>query len=113
LRFKFYIEVAAKHKPQLALVDLHLAANSSGAVVVRLLRDLYGVPSIFVSAFPDNCRQMLKISGALGCLSKPFTDDELLGALSVARRLVDGVSPPQGLEDSLEVYTAISAATAI
>lgn len=45
-------EIASGHRADLALVDLHLANQTSGAVAARQLRTRYGTPSLFVSASP-------------------------------------------------------------
>jgi CheY-like chemotaxis protein len=82
------LEMAPKLKPELALVDLHLAQGTSGAVVARSLREQYGIPAFFVSASPDECRRAAKDAQVIGCLTKPFTPQGLLAAVAVAQAII-------------------------
>jgi CheY-like chemotaxis protein len=99
------LAIAATLAFDLALVDYSLSDNSCGADAIRWLRDRYGRPSIFVSSQPDNCRKAWKEAGALGCLSKPFTDAELIGAVEIAEALINKRSP-ESLLDRFEIYGA-------
>ena len=100
------VAAAEHHNPDLALVDLHLARGSTGFSAAVRLSD-YDVPCLFVSGkapsfpMPDL---------ALGCLTKPFTAEEVHRALNLAEDKLRGretVRPriPQNLQiyDSLEV----------
>jgi DNA-binding response OmpR family regulator len=95
------ISLAEQFHPELALVDLNLARGSSGASVAQNLRENYGVPTIFVSGFPTDCRKVSSHIGVLGCLSKPFEDEDLIGSIAVAEAVLGGHAPgalPKGLE---------------
>jgi DNA-binding NarL/FixJ family response regulator len=96
------VQMAGLFVPQLALVDLSLARGTSGAEAAQEILRAYGVPSMFVSATPANCREATDVA-ALGCLSKPFTDDELVEAVRVAQSLIEGASP-HNLPGNLDVY---------
>jgi two-component system, response regulator PdtaR len=80
------VAAAEYHDPDLALVDLHLARGSTGFSVAVRLSD-FEVPCLFVSGkapsfpMPDL---------ALGCLTKPFTAEEVHRALSLAEDKVRG-----------------------
>jgi len=80
------IAAAERHKPHLALVDLHLARGSTGFSVAVRLSD-FDVPCLFVSgraptfAMPDL---------ALGCLMKPFTAEDVHRALMLAEDKLRG-----------------------
>lgn len=80
------IAAAERHKPHLALVDLHLAHGSTGFSVAVRLSD-FDVPCLFVSgraptfAMPDL---------ALGCLMKPFTAEDVHRALMLAEDKLRG-----------------------
>ena len=80
------IAAAERHKPHLALVDLHLARGSTGFSVAVRLSD-FDVPCLFVSgraptfAMPDL---------ALGCLMKPFTAEDVHRALALAEDRLRG-----------------------
>jgi two-component system, response regulator PdtaR len=73
-------------RPDLALVDLQLANNTTGIAVAAKLRE-QGVPSLFTTgrapsiAVPDL---------ALGCLQKPFTEEDLVRSLKAAEDLLRG-----------------------
>jgi len=80
------IEAAEQHLPHLALVDLHLANGSTGFAVAVRLHDL-DVPCLFVSGkapsfpMPDL---------ALGCLTKPFTAEDVHRAIGLAEDRLRG-----------------------
>lgn len=96
------LTLARSHQAEFALVDLKLARGSSGDRVARGLADL-GVPSIFVSGHPDDCRRISAAAGALGCLPKPFSDRDLIESVAAAQRLICG-ERPQSLPAPLELY---------
>ena len=78
-----------RRRPDLALVDLQLAHGSTGFSVAAKFTEL-GVPCLFTSgkapAFP--MRDL-----ALGCLLKPFSEDDLVRALRAAEDLLKGREP--------------------
>jgi two-component system, response regulator PdtaR len=80
------ILAAEQQRPDIALVDLHLARGSTGFSVAVRLGD-FDVPCLFVSgkapAFP-----MPDL--ALGCLMKPFTADDVHRALAMAEDMLRG-----------------------
>lgn len=94
-------KISVSQKPDLALVDFALARGSSGADAARNLHERCGVPSVFVSATPGDCRKALPATGTLGCLRKPFVSAELNGAVAVAEALIRGEAVgllPSGME---------------
>jgi DNA-binding NarL/FixJ family response regulator len=80
------LELLEHGKPDLALVDLHLARGSTGFSVAVRLNDA-GVPCLFVTgrapgfAMPDL---------ALGLLLKPFTGNDVHRALALAEDVMRG-----------------------
>jgi DNA-binding response OmpR family regulator len=75
-----------RHRPHLALVDLHLARGSTGFSVAVRLSD-YDVPCLFVTGrAPDFPMPDL----ALGCLTKPFTAEDVHRSLSMAEDVMRG-----------------------
>jgi CheY-like chemotaxis protein len=98
------LAIAAAQRPDLALVDLNLANTTSGAVAARHLLEMYGVPAIFVSGNPTDCRRLGLRAGALGCLSKPFKDTELIQTIAAAQALIAGRSPGVS-PGALELYS--------
>jgi two-component system, response regulator PdtaR len=97
------VAAAEHHNPDLALVDLHLARGSTGFSAAVRLSD-YDVPCLFVSGkapsfpMPDL---------ALGCLTKPFTAEEVHRALNLAEDKLRGretVRPR--IPQNLQIYDA-------
>lgn len=84
------VDMAFVKRPDLALVDLNLARNTSGARAARQMLDRCGVPSLFVSGSPGDCRRLAKTSGALGCLSKPCAASDIVAAVSIAELAING-----------------------
>jgi len=80
------IAAAEEHDPDLVLLDLHLAHKTTGFSVAVRLNDM-GVACLFVSGkapsfpMPDL---------ALGCLTKPFTAEDVHRSLAMAEDLLRG-----------------------
>ena len=80
------VAAAERYRPHLALVDLHLARGSTGFSVAVRLGD-YDVPCLFVSGrAPDFPMPDL----ALGCLTKPFTAEDVHRSLGMAEDVMRG-----------------------
>jgi CheY-like chemotaxis protein len=74
----------------LALVDVMLAGGSSGIGTAAVLRERYGVPSLFITgALPG----MEARAAGMGFLSKPFTDEDLLRSIEAVMARLDGREP--------------------
>lgn len=91
----------ADRRPDLALVDLQLAHGNTGFAVAAKLSDL-GIPCLFTTGkAPDFPMPDL----ALGCLVKPFSEEDLVRALKAAEDIVRGrerVRPSR--PDNLRLY---------
>lgn len=80
------LAAVARRRPDLALVDLQLARGSTGFSVAAKFAEL-GIPCLFTSGkapsfpMPDL---------ALGCLVKPFSEEDLVRALKTAEDLLRG-----------------------
>lgn len=98
------IRIASKGA-DLALVDLRLRDGMTGGKIARHLLDLYGMPSMFVSANVQHCRDEAKTSRVLGCLAKPFTDLDLLKTVAIAEAISAGQVPPNP-PARLELYSS-------
>jgi two-component system, response regulator PdtaR len=90
-----------RRRPDLALVDLQLARGSTGFSVAAKFAEM-GIPCLFTSGkapsfpIPDL---------ALGCLVKPFSEEDLVRALKAAEDLLRGrerVRPSR--PDNLRLY---------
>jgi CheY-like chemotaxis protein len=98
------IDAAEAQRPDLALVDLQLANATSGFSVAAKLHD-WGVACLFTTGMappfplPDL---------ALGCLEKPFAEEDLLRALREAEDILRGRSRlifRSRLPETLELYS--------
>ena len=91
----------AERRPDLALVDLQLARGSTGFSAAVKLQEL-GIPCLFTTGkapsfpMPDL---------ALGCLLKPFSEEDLVRALKAAEDMIRGrerIRPSR--PDNLRLY---------
>jgi len=74
------IELAARVRPDLVLLDVMMPGGSGLAVIERLRKtpELASVPVVVVSAFvTDGDRRAAHDAGADGFIGKPFDPDEL------------------------------------
>lgn len=90
-------------RPDLALVDLQLANGSSGYAVAARLHDA-GIACLFTTArAPGFAVRDL----AIGCLQKPYREEDLVRALSEAEDILKGRQKlvlRQRLPEPLEIY---------
>ena len=65
--------------------DIQMPGMNGADLQDRLLADGHRTPIIFVTAFPDeNIRARVLKAGALGFLTKPFSDQSLIECLDKA-----------------------------
>ncbi len=85
---------AREHRPVLALLDIRMEGKS-GFDVAETLRDAYGIPFMFLSAFADEATlATVKALGALAYLVKPLDVGQIVPAVEAAlSRLRQGVAP--------------------
>lgn len=97
------LAAARERRPDLALVDLQLANGSSGYAVAAKLHD-DGIACLFTTArAPGFAVRDL----AIGCLQKPFREEDLVRALSEAEDLLKGrpkLVLRRRLPEPLEMY---------
>jgi CheY-like chemotaxis protein len=90
-------------RPDLALVDLQLANGSSGYAVAARLHDS-GIACLFTTAkAPGFAVRDL----AIGCLQKPYREEDLVRALAEAEDILKGRSKlvlRRRLPEPLEIY---------
>ena len=97
------VAAVEKRRPDLALVDLQLANGSSGYAVAARLHDA-GIACLFTTGkAPGFAVRDL----ALGCLQKPYREEDLVRALTEAEDILKGrpklVLRPR-LPGPLEIY---------
>jgi DNA-binding NarL/FixJ family response regulator len=97
------VEAIEERRPDLALVDLQLANGSSGYAVAARLSDA-GIACLFTTAkAPGFAVRDL----ALGCLQKPYREEDLVRALTEAEDIMKGRQKlvlRQRLPEPLEIY---------
>jgi two-component system, response regulator PdtaR len=77
------VETGSRFKPDLAFVDIHLADGPTGVDVARRLNAL-GITVLFMTA---NAKRIPEDSaGALGVISKPYTERGVRQALDYAMK---------------------------
>ncbi len=75
------ILLAREHRPELALLDIRMEGKS-GFDVAETLRDAYGIPFMFLSAFADEATLATVNSlGALAYLIKPLDVGQIVPAV--------------------------------
>ena len=73
--------------------DIQMPGMNGADLQDRLIADGHRMPIIFVTAFPDEkVRARVLKAGALGFLTKPFTDEGLMKCLDLA--LAGGKNDP-------------------
>jgi PAS domain S-box-containing protein len=79
------IPKAAQVRPDLVLMDIHLRGELDGIQTAELMRDRFGIPIVFLTAYADE-ETVTRAKGAtpFGYLVKPFNERELRAAIEVA-----------------------------
>lgn len=94
------VALAGRHKPDLALVDVHLQDGPSGVEAARTMTNDCGAVVLFMTA--NKQRLPLDFAGACGVISKPYSEHGIRKALDfVSGCLRDGCAgrtPPPGLD---------------
>jgi DNA-binding NarL/FixJ family response regulator len=97
------LAAAEERRPDLALIDLQLARGSTGFSVAVKLNEL-GIACLFTTGkappfpMPDL---------ALGCLTKPYTEEDVVRALKTAEDKLRGRERLRpSLPENLEIYSS-------
>lgn len=78
------IELAAKHRPDLVLMDIRLQGAMDGVEAGRVIRAKFGIPIVFLTAHADpGTLGRAKQAEPFGYLLKPFVDQELRMAIEL------------------------------
>jgi len=86
--------------PELILIDLHLAGNSTGIEVAARARERH-VPILFTTASP---LPFPVPELALGCLCKPYSCYSVAQSLRIAERIINHQRVPDEIPFELEIY---------
>lgn len=107
------ILLAREHRPVLALLDIRMEGKS-GFDVAETLRDAYGIPFMFLSAFADEAtRRQVQALGALDYLIKPLEVGQIVPAVQAALarlRAASGAAAPPPTPASASASAAPTAA---
>ena len=92
-RTKGAMDLARRHHPELAIVDMMLEVDVDGVQTATELARRQDVKILVTTGFPDSVIQREGVPDlACAIVKKPFTDAEILGA--VARCLAQGPKAP-------------------
>ena len=87
------VELVARERPDLALIDIRLANGSDGLAAARDIQERFAVPAI--AATGHLTPGQAEAADLLGLLSKPYTLASLRAVLECAReRLRSGARKP-------------------
>jgi len=79
------LEMAAKHQPDIILMDVIIKGSLDGISVAEKIWDSRRIPVIYVTAFADELTlKRAKITEAFGYILKPFDERELKIAIEMA-----------------------------
>jgi diguanylate cyclase (GGDEF)-like protein/PAS domain S-box-containing protein len=79
------ITLAGQLRPDMVLMDIQLAGAMDGVSAARAIRDQFGVPVIFLTAFAaDEILARAKMVEPYGYILKPFSERELKTVLEMA-----------------------------
>jgi DNA-binding NarL/FixJ family response regulator len=79
------ISVAERERPDLVLMDIRLSGGSDGVEAASLLRERFGIRSIFTTAYNDpHTLERGKRADPAGWLVKPYDDERLLNVIQRA-----------------------------
>jgi len=94
------IELVARERPDLVLLDIHLSDGPTGVELGRKVAAEYGAAVLFMTASRRRLPQDL--AGAVGVVAKPYTAGGMRAALRFVREcLMEGEAlrpPPSSLE---------------
>ncbi len=79
------LKVAASASPDLVMMDIKIKGSIDGIETAKKLRDSYGIPVIFLTAYADQeILERAKLTEPLGYILKPFKSQELRSVVEVA-----------------------------
>lgn len=79
------IEEVEENRPDLILMDIMLKGQMSGIEAANIIKERFGVPLIFLTAYADdNTLSKAKITEPYGYIIKPFKEKELQTTIEMA-----------------------------
>ena len=74
-----------QHRPDLVMLDIALSGAMDGIEAAELIRAKWGIPVVFITAFPDADRlERAKLTYPFGYLIKPIHDRDLIITIKMA-----------------------------
>ena len=79
------IKLAERHRPDLALMDIHIRGDRDGIEVAAIVAERFDIPCVFLTAYSDEATIQRAIrTQANGYLLKPFQDREMRATIELA-----------------------------
>ena len=98
------LEMAIRDRPDLALMDVVLQGEMDGIETAQLLRDNWGIPSVFVTAYAGDDRlERAKLTHPFGYIVKPFQDRDLRITIEMALYVARNEAERRQNEESLSL----------
>jgi PAS domain S-box-containing protein len=106
------VELADRHRPDLVLMDIVLSGELDGIEAAEVIRDRWGVPVVFITAYADTGRlERAKLAYPFGYVLKPFQDRDLKITLSMALYVGQVEARRRATEEELKKYRQIVSST--
>jgi two-component system, cell cycle sensor histidine kinase and response regulator CckA len=78
-------EIVHQERPDLVFMDIHLGPGRDGIAFAESLRQRYGLPVVYLTAYADEATiQRAKLTHPFGYVTKPFDERDLKVAIEIA-----------------------------
>ena len=95
------LEMIENVRPDLVLMDIVLKGEMDGIKAAEVVRDIWGVPVVFVTAYADARRlERAKLARPFGYVLKPFQDRDLQITIDMALYVATVEAERQKAEDA-------------
>lgn len=99
------LALAERTRPDMALVDINLRGAGKGTDLARAMYSRWNTPVIFATASVSEARANGDV--ALGYLAKPYSPEDVVASIEVAKRIIEGGRPPPPhIPHGLEMFPA-------
>ena len=96
------LELVEQHRPDLVMTDIVLQGEMDGIDAAEVIREKYGIPVVFITAYADAERlERAKLTYPFGYLLKPFQDRDLKITTEMALYVAKVDADRRKLEESL------------
>ena len=93
------LSILDKGETNMALLDLNIQGSRDGIWLASTIKETYGIPFIFLTAYSDERTVMSAVeTQPFGYLVKPFTKMDIYTSLEVARQNYLQITPPSELK---------------